>query len=444
MEIEGVFMGRIPQPPQITKMLQSPDTKISDLLHEAITFRLFRTGDAQVVNFFAQHVEELLQLIFFSDNRDLSSKAFAILEHGERTLTQAMLANQRFHNTACAFLSKPNPNPLILSRLSSLTSAALLVEPRTFVDSCGFIFQLLPYAEETDVFYLFDLIFDKRDDFVGVQQWLIQVGFIQTLLKEIDSFNCPIGSDRSNDSANLLCSYYLMVRACALNQLLAKEVRIHSFISVLNRDIDEYPGFVEDTRWQALAALYTSKTREMMRGLFQSAIEILQDKSKCLTQSCVSAIDILTSMVKYDNVLRDFLLSANLATVVLKLMIENPTHTILHNKARIFIIEWFKNKELRTNSANELMQYISDSLEVPNHSLHASMVELLKLIMSESYNDKVFFADIQNLELFNRAIRNHVNPYNYILGITYGGSLPSGCIDEALNIVNHLNAQRSY
>lgn len=52
MELEAVIPKKISQPPEISKLLVSPNTTVEDILAEPLTFRLFRQEDPQIIELY--------------------------------------------------------------------------------------------------------------------------------------------------------------------------------------------------------------------------------------------------------------------------------------------------------------------------------------------------------------------------------------------------------
>lgn len=53
MDIEGLSLSPFPAPRSITQVINSDDGKLEDVLNQDITFRLFRTGDLDLIRLYA-------------------------------------------------------------------------------------------------------------------------------------------------------------------------------------------------------------------------------------------------------------------------------------------------------------------------------------------------------------------------------------------------------
>lgn len=307
----------------------------------------------------------------------------------------------------------------MISRISSITYNIFIVNPK-FIETCGFIFQLFKFLSEISVITLFESLCKPNPEYAEIQQWLIQIGFLKLLQNEVDSFKCPDEADRTNDDANLLTSYYYLIKICAMNPVFYDQICSHSFVYLLNRDIGSYPQFVEDIRWEALAAIYHPKTSEMMGGLFQVAIEIICDEEKCRTRASVAALTILRGMVHNDKFLFQYINSYSIPLNVMQIMIENHSHSILHKACRDFISSCFASNQLDASQIKEILTLIVLNSDSEICSLRASLKFLannLLLIISKKPQMIKIAKEVENFSQFASRLQK----YDTNINTFYGG-----------------------
>lgn len=430
MELETLTLPTPTIPPSYIQLLNSPDTKVSDILEQNITFRLFGTGNEKLIDFFVKHIKELLNLTFFFNpetESDLGAKAFAILEHSQPALTFAMLKGQRLHQVACDILSETDPNTLILSRLSSLTLGALCVKPDEVRKTCGFFFQLIGYFFEPSVLALFEAMCSNEPQFAPLQKLLVSVGFPDLIQREIDSFSVADNKvlDYSSRCALNLVGLLRIVSIAASCDVLSHYFTTQAFVSTLNRDIGGLPQFLEDARWETLAALYNRRTLEPMRGLLQAAIELLNnpDKTKRGTKAAVSAIQILTAMIAHDSLLRPFIATAELPTIAVKNILEFPNHSILHSVLSNLIITALTFVDTR-QSAISAIPLVLDGLSVNNLTVQATMYIIIGEAAGLGNRDAQAASELKMIPGFMKCISGPLARHNAYLANPYGGTMP--------------------
>jgi hypothetical protein len=415
----------VPMPDTIRELLASGSTRTEDVLRQGITFRLFRSANPQLVNFFAVHIDQLLRLAFDEDESpDISAKAFAILEHAQPIVTSALLANQKLNRTACSIIGNDeiHNKSLFLNRLASLTFSALFVDTKSFIGSCGYILQLIDQVSEPSILSLFENMCSD-DGFEDVQNWLVRIGFPQTILREIDTFPSQADATRLSQDANLLIGLYRIVCVCSSSPILGPHFCTHSFVTVLDRTISEYPDFIEFQRWETFSALFCPATKEHFRGLFPHAVELISDPVQGRTRAGIAALDLLAVMVQFDSVLIPFMIEMNLLSKVLALVFGNPDHSILHVAALEFFEMALRNEKLRTPALGEMLGAIRNGFTPANRPLRAIMFRLLKAIRKVSKHDQKLAAVLKKNAVFNELVKSRFAEFRVALKTPYGGPI---------------------
>lgn len=415
----------VPVPDSLRDLLASGTTTVEEILQENITFRLFRSANPQLINFFVVHIQQLLDLAFNeSVDSELSSKAFAILEHSQPVLIAALLADQKFYKVACSVLANDSTihKSLMLSRVASLTLSAMYVDQQHVISGCGFILKLLDFLSEPAILTLFESMCAPDDEVYETQKWLITLGFPDVVLKCIDEFPSQRGANRLSEEANQLCGLFRVICVCGSSPVLGPHFCNYSFITILNLTLRECPDFVEYQRWETFVALYCDDTKETMRGLFPNALEILSDKSHSATRCGVAAIDLLAVMMKLDKVLIPFMAQMSVASVVLSVLVDNPEHTILHMSALEFFEQVLRIDELRAPVMDEIVGVLIETFTETNPALRFTFYKLLKLLTKISRSDHKLAAQLRKYDGLG-AVYMEMQKYRGSLKRSYGGGV---------------------
>lgn len=381
-------------PSSVTDIIKNPNGKIETLLKDEHTFRFFNTGDSRIVKYFCNHVKELLIYAFKQyeiknpqsfDYEQLSSRAFAILEHSDPTLTESMLHNDQLRDIASSILWKKDPESVLLSRLSSLTLVAFLYSPMFAQVSCGYILQMLNYVSEPTVLSLFQIVCSSEDRNVLVQQWLLSLSFPDILFEEIEAIQQSLSISFNNsetllhqfqlfqyssDEANKYCGLLKIVHFCSESLILSESVRTQRFLELLHNNLGELPQFIEDARWQAISSMYSQNTCEFLRCFFNPAISILNDEHLSKTLSGISAIEFINTMAQNDQILRQFLSIAEVTKTIIMLMINNPDHSILQETARKYLYSVFHHPKTREAALTDSIPLILETAKKNSNKLN--------------------------------------------------------------------------
>lgn len=436
---EGYQPVVIPLPPDLKDLLLDDSTKLEDILNRDITFRLFRTNEQTMISFLSKHIDQLLDLSFNpNSDKELSAKAFGILEHRQEVLTKLLLEKQRIHNTACTILSNPDDlNPLFLNRLASLTLDVIYYDPAFIIGKCGYILQLIPFTGEPSILSLFESLCSPNDDhdFIQFQNWMNSIGFTEVLLKELDDF--PLQMENATlltPSANYYAALLRLITVCGSSPIFGPKVCTYQFVTALNRTAGNYPLFIEDQRWEAISAIYCQSTKEIMRGFFPLAIEILNDKSRCNTLSGTSAIDILSVMVAIDPVLIDFFISMNVPQIILNLVIEFPDATLLHISVIDFIKAALQNNQIRKSFAHDISSTLLLTFTQENKCLRGTLYKILRAVVKLSKANPKIASDFKQNQKLTDIISGPMQEYRLVLKSQYGGGFKYADADDVASL----------
>jgi hypothetical protein len=210
-----------------------------------------------------------------------------------------------------------------------------------------------------------------------------------------------------------------MLKHCAAAPVFSDAICSHKVVSVLNRDVGEQPQFIEDARWLALASIYCDRTSEMMRGLFQSAIEIISDARTCRTEASCAAMHILQKMLATDDVIRPFMVDCDLCRIVIALLMLNPDHSVLHSVGRGLIVALFDCPLTRPKAIEYCLMPMIAVRETENLGLRASLYAIVRAVAKL----RVGITDLRNTAGFVdllKAVRQNADLMNSI----YGGITP--------------------
>jgi hypothetical protein len=342
-----------------------------------------------------------------------------------------MLAADLLHSVAFKIFDQPVPQSLLLSRLSSLTLCAFQKVPELARDCCGFIFQLFYYLFEPTVVSLFETICSPDAVDSMVAEWLLSLSFPNILFQEIESLTPPHDASRSSPAANRICGLFHVFTYCARSNQMRAAVCNPRFVEVLCKYSGEYPDFVEDRRWEALALIYCRSTSELMGGMFHSAVQILQTDCRKLSLAGISVIELFTQIVKIDDVLRPFMSTAEIIKLVLGLVFENPNHSILQASAREFLSALLLHAKTRMTAIREIVPQVLRILAgADNRNLASSLFEILQTATNIGKTDPRASAIMREFDGFPQFVGGMLAQRNIALNRSYGGPLPGPTLGD--------------
>lgn len=424
-ELDQIFPSSLQISEDIKRLIDRGESAVEEVLSQPVTFRLFRSSESTIVRYFVENIDKLLWLTFQEDasKKELSAKAFAILEHMQKDLTKELLNHQKLHKYALEVIQKTTvENMFMLNRLMALTLAVLYFDPVAVTQSCGFLLQLIQLLHDPTVLNLFEVLCSDNEENGYVQEWLIKMGFVEIVLNEIDSFTETklTNTSRLSSEANQIYGLFKIVCICGSSPILGPKFSNFHFVNILNLKVGCFPDFVEHQRWEAITALYNEKTKEMMRGLFPFASEIIQDPKLSITRSGVASLELLALMILLDDALLDFFISMDISNIVINLVISNPGHTHLLFSALDYFKYSFQKKKMLIALFDTLPDIISVHFKSPNHCLRYFMYKLFKVFVKSIKSHSKILSKMKNNKTINELLKSDIPNYKHALRCQYG------------------------
>jgi hypothetical protein len=378
---------------------------------------------------FVNHTHDLLQLAFFSPDRFLSSQAFAILDAGNSSLMQAILLGDSLHGVAFKILDLPSLSSVQLGRLCSLTAAGFATAPDLAKESCGYVFHMFYYLSEPAVISLFEGLCSSDDR--EICEWLLDVSFPDILLRELQVIPIPTNLNEANRIAGL----FQIFRACASSQL-RNSVCTPAFVEALCQNLDLFPPFVEDLRWHCLSISYCGLTSELMCGLFHSAISIVSGP-RSVTLSGVSALELMTRMLKIDSLLRPFMASEEVLEIPLRILLTDSNHSILMAAAREFVMATIMHIETRAAALTFVLpDLLAAAQKVTDPDRIASIHEVLQAAVNIGKTDLNAAVVMRGVPGFTEFVAGPLAARNAMLNKSYGGPIPGPTCKDVKALIN--------
>ena len=335
-----------------------------------------------------------------------------------------MIKNQKLNIAASNFLNRSYIDPLLLSRLSSLTLTVVLLFPNEIENTCGYLLQLLTYTDNFSVFSLFESLCSENPNLYKIQKWLVELGFFKLIQKEIENISNKNILSNDNRFEELLVSYYNIIKISSNSLIFREHIISDIFFGLINRDIGEYSQYVENYRWEALSSIVSPNNIEILRGLFPIALNLLHDHDKAPTRSGCAAILILTHMIHLDPFIITFFHQVKVTQTIGNLILRFPNHSILHNYCRKYFYISLQNPITMKQTFNDCVPIIVAGIYSKNRNLEAISMGLLNDISNLEKNNENLYHFMNEVNGFIDIVKGPFSHYRSILSQNYGGEIP--------------------
>lgn len=399
----------------INQILSDKNPELDDvILHPAI-FVALRKNETQVINYLFDHIYNILQNAFCDVSSPQATASFEILIMMIPKIAEALINNCLFYKFANQLLAQNLQDPVV-GRLSNLTLKLIETCIKGSLDSCGFLFKLVKYAENTGVSDLFSSIMEYKPEFEVAQHWLVNRNIAQAILqnfKEIDIDSLSLNDFESKD-VEKLCSFYKMIEKGIQNPILSSLFTSNDLIKCLAIQ-KEFVCCVEDRRWNTIISLANTNHSEHLKPLIKLAYSFLYENFDHIHQYHGMIIDFLRITIKqsYDE---------NIANTLLKLIEKFPDCSLLH----LSILSYFRDAlELKLIDEHSLQIIASQVYQAVQYtrlgtSLHATTMELFNMLVKDGKKHKSVKKILDKIDGFNNYSKNQLKTYKTILKSEYG------------------------
>jgi hypothetical protein len=290
----------------------------------------------------------------------------------------------------------------------------------TFPPAFSFILQFLEHLEVFCLHRFFQAICSNDPVYSGVQNWLVNQGFSVLVACTIDAVRV---SKKSNTER--LRSLLSLIPICRLSDRLSESFIDVKVIEVLNMDFVGLDDSVLDDVWSAICAVYTADTALLFRGLYPSAVEAITSDFGSIRRFRIYAIDVLTSMLLIDEVLRPFIIEAKLGEAIVRLFARFPGHTFLQTAVARLVEAALGIRGVREELSVPIIGGVLSNLrEIDSHMSMAVLCEIVELAINVGSGDKMFLGKIRGIPGFDGFIEGPFKARNKVIKNGYGGKVP--------------------
>ena len=405
--------------PDLTRYLEKIDDRIHLLLKNPNLNQLVQTHHPQIIKYLCDHIKELFQIAIDSDNKTLSNFVYDYILLSDNAIIRNSLMKSDYLKRRL-FQAIDNNNEYALKRIIQLIEYSIQLGLEAPPSSLSFILMLLPYCYETSVYYFFQALCSNDGCFQDIQRWMIDFDFPEILIEELSNVQA---SDDMDEKVILLRKNLLnLVSFCLKSQILRSYFLNYRLIEILNSRWDDN---VNNELWNTISNSYSPETAQYMRGLYQNALDILTDPYTIIKPYIISGIDLLTSMLLTDDVLRSYIAGNQLEKTVLRLIVQFPGHSFLQNALLRFCTAAFQVSSMKFNFAECLIAPLyHESLKSEGWQIRAFVAQLTQKAIEAAQKDKQFFKYLKNLDCFNNIKGEFLKKRDNMLKKSYGGKPP--------------------
>ena len=412
----------------VPSLLSDPTVTFNEIVSNPIITRLIRLDRIPVCDYFIHHSHDLL-INALSDTKSIAEvNSYQIIIKGNPDILTNIMTDDEFLNRALDIVNDNNVArdlPFLLGRLSTIALVALAVVPQVASQSCGFIYHLLQYCDNPSVFDFFESIITDDEKYNYTHKWLYDLGFVDYLFRELGKIDFGFIVKDENpyfvpmfEKASCL---YQLISKCAKNHILFPSLIRKDLIDALSMTFRYPPTFVENARWDAITSLVTRKTAKLMNPIVPSAILIITKPYEKLPAYLISALEIVTRIMIYDQSIFDFVVESKILQNLLNLVIQFSNSTILLDSFRNFVAIGLTNHDYSVQLVVLLLPFIIDFASTrENRVLTPYCFNILQLFIEAAKSNRSVKRILNEEKSVKTFIKTQFTEYKKIIENDYG------------------------
>lgn len=394
---------------------------MDEILSDPACFFTFRFRYPPIIQYFVKHARELVFLALHDTEQPNSYNAFRLLMLGDDAIKDVIIKKDLLSEAVMEVLSNPDPLNSSLSRVSDISLQIFVMPTHEATESCAFLYPLLKYADNLDIFYLFQTILCQSQSLFIAQQKFKQLRFADFLAQELMTLDYTNSdkNDRFNKNFSLAFAYFSFLKTGALNHILRSQFHAPVVIQALLRD-EDFPAFVESAKWEAVLEISKICNLDNFIPFIIPAKKLLMKHTEILYPFHVAIIYFLSSVIVFNaSFVNDEFLQS-----ILRLMAQFEQSSILHNAIIDFVRLGLKGKKMDEMIASNFVPFLLIEAQQREHGLIAAAAfQIFNLIIPAAKRRKEIKMILNEIDEYEYFASRILPKYNKIAKSNYGGKV---------------------
>ena len=282
----------------------------------------------------------------------------------------------------------------------------------------------MPFVYDNSIYNCFVQLLTENQ-YSRAQKTLFLMEFPSIITSEIKGTKLNIELKRDEQYLNKdiikVANLFRIISLFSQTKKMDVGIQQHIFFNFLFEKMQNYPEIIENARWTALCSLYTKKTKNLYSPFISQVIFYISEPYTYLNESRVSALSLLTKMMKNDGLVSLVLDETGFCQVILRLYEQFPENTFLHNQIYEFVENALKTSAFGNSLVKSLLPQLLISCNGPERNAHkSSSHKIIHLIYQQSKKNKNLKQILDNEKSFNDVMNNSIIPLRNIYEDSYG------------------------
>lgn len=404
---------------EILHKLDSGQASLKDVVMDRNTRDLLKKEHPLVQNFIIEHLNEIFDLMCADTDKQLSLNAYLILSSGNSAITRQIALNDTLNLKIMINISHKNMKPNVVSRFAQIAKV-LLSSPET-TDSLSFIFLLLKYPDNLDVYYLFKSIWFPCEIFSQASKIMGKMRLGEFVINEMKSIDLENANPEDfNDPEYVRLMYYFELLSFGARNPDLKPTFVGMDVIFSITKYQDLPYFVDNSKWRAIKAICAIEDIKNLCFFEEQARKILSEDVPVLHEFHVDVIEFYVVLIDRVRKFSDIFVLQR----ILFLLTRFQSNTILLRSIAKIVRECLNIPKFCTQIA---MIYLPVLLQLaksrPCNAVASISTQIIKFIAIRGKDDKDLNNFLSHYQEFNAFVTTDLSHFIKIKNEPYGGKV---------------------
>lgn len=396
-------------------------------------------------------MREIFKIAISTTYDELIPQSIYIISTAKKEILQPLLDDAYFCTAISTILGETeNISNSLIGRISTIALSLLTAFPNDAAHICGFLFHLFPYCYNPSVFNLFDILCSPRPNRQTVQRWLIEMGFMEFLMRELSSFDysyhpafqtesndlIQLSSENSKHSSNILnilplqdekyekaYTIYRLLYRCTTSTNFEGFVSSEQLINAIFQHFDPEPFYVSSQRWRLINGMCNSVTASNMEPFVEQAISLICQPIQEIHECHNYALQFLNQMLSFFDHTFMIMHDNKLPVILMGLMTQFQQCNFFHLTITQWISIAMHNRILAKEIALVYPTFLVSPENYQNPTLRPHIMNIIGLIQECSKTNETVKYILQSFPEYIHFTRTKYPNYIDLQEAEYGGKI---------------------
>ena len=405
------------------KLSANEDIPLEEFLLDSSVLVSFRQNARVTDNYVKKHEREILHEALKPDVSKTVLAAFLLLMSQNKDEIIREILEMDFFVDVCITHFQSGSTTSMIGRMASLAGNFLVSGfKKASVNFHKIIFHFLDYTNNYSVMSMFIHLFNKNVS-SNIHEWLLKKGLVYEIAKRINTMDIDYKAESCDDYYAKFADLYKLITIGCQNPILSEGFSCEEIFVSLTHSFRHAPAYVDGAKWGAVNALVSNEQTKLIDMFVPMSISLLTGATEKASPDVTNCILFVTKIISISQTYRTLLETAQVPQIILRIMIQFQSSSILANTFIDFTMEAIKYDEFEDRIVNSYIPFFMSIVYSRERTPLTPLAKKLLIdVIEYAEKKKKLMEKLKNLDCFEEVLRVLVK-YKRKLDDHYGGEI---------------------